>query len=214
VSFNFERDYEVHLLLAAPSAPPLWRADIWAKVFPILQSVAARARGVPVTASIQFEGPRNQPVKFGRIGWNDKGHSKWTHRPDAAYRFLSTEIWAPSRGVCTKDGVPPDFLFTVWNQGFFAKDSTFRDTVLIAVPACDRSFVEAGSRAADKIAEIASPKFRGRMRRPWARRIGGGVFTDALGDMPTTGLFRVGDVGHQNPGNDILEECWEQIEAG
>lgn len=214
MSFNFEREYEVHLLLADPSTPPLWRADIWAKVFPILQSLATHARGVPVTSSYQFEGSKKQPLKFSRIGWNDKGHAKWTHRQDTAYRFLSTEVWAPSRGACTKEGLPPDLLFTLWNEGFFVQDPTFRDTVLLAVPGDKSPLVEACSTAVLRLAEIARPKFHGRTRRPWARRFGQSAVTDSLGDMPTTGLFRIGDVGHQSPGNNILEEQWEELKSG
>lgn len=211
MSFDYEREYEVQLLLGDPSTPPLWHAETWQEVFPILRSVAKHARGVPITSSLQFEGAKNRSVQFGRIGWNDKGHAKWTHQIDTPYRFLNMEVWAPSRCACTKDGLPPDFLFILWNQGFFTQDSSFRDTVLLAVPANDATFVEACSKAAGQLAKIMQAKFHGRMTRPWARHFVN-VFTDALGDMPTTGLFRLGDVGHQSPGNEILEEQWKPVQ--
>ena len=212
MSFNFQREYEVHLLLGDPSAAPMWHRDTWSGVFPILQGVARSSRGVPVTSSSQFEGPKNKAVKFGRIGWSAEGHSKWTHSPDTAHRFLLTEVWAPSRGTCAKEPCPPDFLFVLWNQGYFSKEEvTFRDTVLLAVPATDAPAVETCIQAARQLTQIMRAKFHGRMTRPWARPFGKAMFTDCLGDMPTTGLFRVGPVHKQIPGNDMLVERWEPL---
>jgi hypothetical protein len=181
VTFDFERQYEVHLLLGDPSAPELWHADSWREIFPVLQPLAERARGAPITTSNQYEGAKNRPVRFGRIGWDDKGHAKWTHRADTLRRFLSAEVWAPSRAACAKGGVPPDFLFTLWNQAFFSQNPTFRDTVLIAVPASDAVSVQACNTVSEHLAKTMRAKFHGCMKRPWGRRFGPSMFTDALG---------------------------------
>jgi hypothetical protein len=213
VSYNFQREYEVHLLLGSPSATRLWQRDAWAEVFTILEGLARSPRGVPVTSSMQFESSNREPVKFGRIGWNLEGHSKWTHASETTHRFLSAEVWTPSRGACTKDGCPPDFLFVLWNQEFFSKDSTFRDVVLLAVPITDPRRVKACSEAARRLAAMTQARFHGRMVRPWARPFGKTMFTDCLGDMPTTGLFRLGQVRRGTPGNDILLERWEPLSS-
>jgi hypothetical protein len=209
--FNHQREYEAHVILGHPLAPPIWHSDQWAEVFPLLDSLANTARGTPVTRSDQFEAIVNKPVAFGRIGWSRKGHNKWTHSSETAHRFLRVEVWAPSRGVCDKDGQPPDLLFVVFNQGFFTtkETPTFRDAVILAVPVGDRSRVQACVTSATQIAKLIDAKFHGRMVRPWALPYGKTMFTDSLGDMPTIGLFRVGPVHTQTPGNDILQEHWE-----
>jgi len=168
------------------------------------------ARGTPVTRSDQFEASVNKPIGFGRIAWSKAGHGKWTHSEETKHRFLRTEVWAPSRGLCAKDEQPPDLFFAVFNEGFFANDSlTFRDVILLAVPVDNPSRVQACITSAARIAELVQARFHGHKVRPWALPFGESMFTDGLGDMPTTGLFRVGPVATQTPGNDILVEHWE-----
>jgi hypothetical protein len=213
--FNHQREYEAHVILGHPLAPRIWHSDQWAEVFPLLDSLAKSARGTPVTRSLQFAAVGNKPVAFGRIAWNRKGHNKWTHSCETPHRFLLVEVWAPSRGACAKDRQPPDLLFVVFNQRFFTTEApTFRDTVILAVPAGDRSRVQACVSSATQIGKRIEARFHGRMVRPWARPCGQTpcgqiMFTDSLGDMPTTGLFHVGPVHTQTPGNDILQEHWE-----
>jgi len=210
MTFNHNREYEAHLILGDPAVRSIWYWDRWVEVFSLLSSLAKTVRGAPVTRSDQFEATSNKPVQFGRIAWSREGHRKWTHSPETTHRFLGTEVWAPSRGVCTRDGQPPDLLFVIWNQGFFTKDSlTFRDVVLLAVPSEDDLRVTQCLASASRIADTLQARFHGRIARPWALPYGSAMFTDSLGGMPTTGLFRVGPVYCQTPGNEILQEHWE-----
>jgi hypothetical protein len=212
MGFDFKREYEVHSLLGSPDVPPLWNRKTWESVFPLLQSLARSARGVPAISSTQFESDGRKPVRFGRIGWNNDAHQKWTHSADTPHRFLSTEVWAPSRAACSKDGRPPDLFFIVWNAGYFTqKETTFRDTVLLAVPSENLSMVQECANVAGQLATILQAKFHGRMTRPWGRPVGKFAYTNALGDMPTTGLFRAGKKYQEEPGNAILEEHWQIV---
>jgi len=213
LAFNFQREYEAHVILGDPSSAPLWQGDRWATVFAALQPLSKQARGVAVTHSTQFTSPGNEAVSFGRIGWNPAGHSKWTHASETPHRFLMTEVWAPSRGLCQTDRCPPDFLFVLWNQEFFSTECTFRDVVVLAVPSANAVAVAACVSAAGRLAALTQAKFHGRMTRPWGRSIGNGGFTDCLGDMPTTALFRAGPVFKQTPGNEILLDPWEPVPA-
>jgi hypothetical protein len=211
MSFDFRREYNVHLLLGAPTAPPLWQRDRWAAFFPMLQSLARCARGGAVTSSTQFEASGRKTVKFGRIGWTPEAQTKWTHTAETPHRFLSTEVWVPSRGACDKDGKPPDLLFVLWNQGYFVKESTFRDTVLIAVPWEDAVAVQKCAEVAQRLSVMVQAKFHGRMKRPWGKPWGTIGYEQPLGVMPTGGLFRAGPHHMEEPGNGILIEKWDPV---
>ena len=160
---------------------------------------------------MQLEAAKNKSVLFGRIGWSEAGHQKWTHSSVTTNRFLQTEIWAPSRGICQRDGQPPDFLFVLSNEGHWAQDAlTFRDTILLAIPSADTSRTHSAAVASIEIAKLAKAKFHGTQLRPWGLPFGKSMYTDSLGGMPTTGLFRIGPVHTQTPGNEILQQHWRE----
>ena len=74
----YQREYTVFLLLAGPDAVDLWHLPIWTQFTQDLESYAHGARGKTAVRTIQYLSD-GKTVSFGRLGWDDKSHAKWTH---------------------------------------------------------------------------------------------------------------------------------------
>jgi hypothetical protein len=211
-----ERLYQCFVLLGSQDATPAWHWEQWRKIARELDPLLAAARGPASTSSTQKFLDRKGYVPFRRMGWGDKAHQKWTHGSatntnQTNWRFQSTEVWAPSRGVCATENAPPDVFFGIRNEGFIGNESLKFNPVLLLTVASDLTtdIAKVSASAASGIASIVEAKLLTRTIRPWARTFGKGMLTDCLSDALFVGLFRVGPRHAAEPSLSILEGDWQ-----
>lgn len=91
--------------------PPLWRRENWLKIVPVMSELVERLPRPVSILSYQTRPDRDQKLPFGRMGWNEAGHRKWTSEyleaPEPA-EFILTEFWAPGRSTWAEEGRPPE----------------------------------------------------------------------------------------------------------
>lgn len=214
---TWNRNYNLDLILGNPDNEPLWDWRQWSKLVPLLDPLMRNNIGSIGVASTQFEGKK--PVKFGRLGWDDKSHQKWTHNSPLSslaihankWKFLSTEIWVPSRGSCARDGHSPDIFFFLRNEGFWGEEGlTINPLVLISIAQdVDVEMLQMERSLASYIASVVDAKLHATKSRPWAISTSTGVITDSIADIAVSGLFKPGPVRKQQPTTAILSEDWE-----
>ena len=72
-------DYDAYCILGDPDAPALWNWPVWERFRVEFDPLIKAARGSPGVRSTQYLPNRGGTVKFGRIGWKEADHQKWTH---------------------------------------------------------------------------------------------------------------------------------------
>lgn len=211
----FSRDYEVFLLLAAPDAPPLWQAAQWVPFAASLDGIVAQARGKASVRCHQYN-PKGKSIPFGRLGWDDKSHAKWTHTQQATEaRFMSLEAWAPTWTICEKDDQAPDLFLALANEsllGLAGKTLQFSQRLVCAI-ATDMG-PEAASTLRLSMTQLAAQQdgvIFAHTRRKWGRAAYGG-FTGAIQDMLIGGLFRQNDPHAQPLDAAALCETWTLLD--
>lgn len=197
----FSREYEVFLLLAAPASPGLWQQEQWTPFADAVNGIVAQARGKGAVRSLQYN-PAGKLIAFGRMGWDARGHAKWTHTPATTdARFMSLEAWAPAWTICEKDDLAPDLFISLFNEDYLnhaGKPLLFGQRLVCAVATDLGQEAAATLRAAlaQLAARQAAPVFT-HARRPWGKAMLGG-FSSAIQDLALTDLFKPGDV-HARP---------------
>lgn len=214
----FSREYEVFLLLAAPDAPPLWDAAQWTPFAASLDGLMAQAgaRGKAGVRSHQYN-PKGKPIPFGRLGWNDKSHARWTHTAATTdARFMSLEAWAPTWTVCEKDDQAPDVFFALANEsllGLAGKPLQFGQRLVCAI-ATDMG-PDAAATLRQALAQLAAQQDAvvfAHARRQWGRASPYGGFTGAIQDMLIGGLFRQ-DAPHARPLDEAaFQDAWSKLD--
>lgn len=213
----FSREYEVFLLLAAPEAPGLWNAEPWMPFAAGLDGIMAQAasRGKAGVRSHQYN-PAGKLISFGRLGWNDKSHARWTHAPaSGAARFMSLEAWAPSWTVCEKDDQAPDVFLALANESLLGlpdKTLQFGQRLVCAI-ATDMG-PEAAATLQTSLAQLAAQQnavIFARTRRQWGKASAYGGFTGAIQDMLVGGLFRQDDPHALPLDAQAFREAWTRL---
>lgn len=217
--FDYDRLYELRLVLGSPSAVPLWNWQEWRGVAQVLDPLMRTSRGKTTIRSAQFLDGIKHPVLFGRMGWSDKSHQKWTHESpvnspaSTHWKFLDMEAWAPSWTLCEKQGRPPDVFFAMRNECFNPPyRSTFNPTVLLAIA---HDLPQQMKNEADQVGAKLSHDLRATLYafqvRPWGLPFGSGgdLHTGLVSDLLTVGLFRVGPIHETEPSLQVLSETWE-----
>lgn len=211
----FSRDYEVFLLLAAPGAAPLWDAAQWTPFAASVDGLMAQARGKAGVRSHQYN-PRGKPIPFGRLGWDDKSHAKWTHTPvTTEARFMSLEAWAPTWTTCEKDDLAPDLFLALANEsllGLAGKPLQFSQRLVCAI-ATDMGCAAAATLR-QSLAHLAAQQDAvvfAHTRRQWGRAAYGG-FTGAIQDMLIGGLFRQDDPHARPLDASTFRAAWSSID--
>lgn len=213
-----ERVYHCYVILGSPSAEPAWHWNQWRRIAAALDPLVKAARGPAGTSSTQKFTDRKSYVPFRRMGWGDKAHQKWTHASptnanQAKWRFQSTEVWAPTPGVCKAEGKPPDVFFGMSNEGFVRDEPLKFNPVLFLAVASDLSpeIAESSAGAARRIGEIVGARLLAQTVRPWAKDLGDRLMTDVLNDALYVGLFRVGPRHDSDPQLTILAGDWRSM---
>lgn len=212
----FDRTYSVFLLLPSTHAPKLWQSQTWCEFAKTLGPYALTKRGKPSVRSDQY-GPGRKPIAFGRLGWDEKSHSKWTHADTARAdrQFLSVEAWAPSWNQSVRDNLAPDFFVAVMNESAFGQTGRalrFGQRIICAM--CDdSSHCLALEAALAGWAKKLDAQVFAKQRRPWGFDAGAGGFSGAVQDLIYTGLFRPGSPHEHADVADRLAERWHVLNA-
>ena len=210
----FSREYEVFLLLAAPASPGLWLQEQWTPFADAVNRIVAQARGKGAVRSLQYN-PAGKLIAFGRMGWDAKGHAKWTHtQATTDARFMSLEAWAPAWTTCEKDDLAPDLFISLFNEDYLnhaGKPLLFGQRLVCAVATDLGQEAAATMRAA--LAQLAAkqqaPVFA-HARRPWGKAMLGG-FSSAIQDLALTDLFKPGDVHARPLDASTFRGSWEML---
>ena len=210
----FSREYEVFLLLAAPASPGLWLQEQWTPFADAVNHIVAQARGKGAVRSHQYN-PAGKLIAFGRMGWDARGHAKWTHtQATTDARFMSLEAWAPAWTTCEKDDLAPDLFISLFNEDYLnhaGKPLLFGQRLVCAVATDLGQEAAATMRAA--LAQLAAkqqaPVFA-HARRPWGKAMLGG-FSSAIQDLALTDLFKPGDVHARPLDAATFRGSWEML---
>ncbi len=210
----YKRDYTVFLMLTGPDAESLWHEPVWTAFAADLAPYANGPRGSTAVRTTQFD-VDGKAISFGRLGWNDQSHAKWTHADDAAgRRFCHVEAWTPSWRQCERDDRAPDFYFGLANEallGVPGKTLQFNQRLVCALAA------DQGNESLASLQHMLR-RWAGRLRapllacqqRPWGSQSGGG-FVGAIQDLISTGIFKPGDRHLRTPDADSLKEIWTLV---
>jgi hypothetical protein len=215
-----DREYEVYAILGGPTAPLPWVHATWDEVSAALDPLIQAARDRSAVRSDQLRpkpGSLNQrAISFGRIGWNEHGARKWTHKEDGQLlsgepaEFTTSEVWAPSWNACERDGLAPDAYFAMRNDSDFATRAIFSSICILASASDLGSESTAQARrSAEAIATVLQAAVRGYCVRPWGRRIEGfGAYTDATNDLFIVGLFKPGPLDTEPASLSMFKDTW------
>ena len=212
------RDYETYAFLGDPSFVPLWHWSAWRKLIPELDPLVQRARGKASIRSTQYFSNSSGRVKFGRIGWRDADHQKWTHcspisaHESADWRFLAAELWAPAWTQCEREDLAPDVFLSLRSDSINSKPMSFDPVVILAVAneLAQREATQVGALVS-RLSELLAAKLIARSRRPWGGPVGIAGFTDSIQDLHLSGLFKPGD-RHKRPVDlATLDGSWDLV---
>ena len=216
------RDFDVFVLLGNPSEPDIWTWSAWPAVVEALTPLVVACRGRATVRTTQFERDGKTEILFGGIGWNEAGHQKWVHgsprnaESSQGWRFLTAELWAPAWSTCERDGSPPDLFFEVRNEAFWDRPEgglRFNPVVLLAVASdLGHQIVERALEATQHLSTRLAAVLVVRQRRPWGKPFGGAGLTDAIQDLISVGLFRLGSP-HSRPVDEttFVETTWTRV---
>jgi hypothetical protein len=214
-------EYETFVLLGDPSVPPPWDWAVWRRLVPALDPLIRAARGKPAVRSTQYAPDRKGTVKFGRLGWKDADHQKWTHDSPTtgaearSWGFVDVEVWAPAWTTYEREDRAPDVFLTVANEALgsgFRQGLLFSPVIVLAVVAeLARREPAALAAAVAALRELSAAKLVGHRRRPWGRPFGSVGFTGSIQDLAVSGLFKPGKRHQGELGFHVFAEKWEPV---
>lgn len=217
----FDRQYEVFVVLGDPTAEPAWTETRWKCISDVLDPLVQKARDRAAVRSCQLRSetgsPNQRAISFGRIGWNAQGHKKWVHASvsgSPSIEFLNAEVWAPSWTTCEREGRAPDIYVCIRNPKSTPREHVSFNPVLIVAVALDADdqIVSRARASAEALSTVLGAVLRARCCRPWGVRFGdSGGFTDAIGDLCTTGLFKLGSWTQRPPSLEMFRTSWEMF---
>jgi hypothetical protein len=194
--FN-DRQYDLFVMLGNPAVEPAWFEVTWQRIAATIDPLIQSARSSAAVRSTQLKvgsgSPNQRAISFGRIGWNIQGHKKWVQASRSDDReFISSEVWAPSWSTCEREARAPDTYFAIRNEQSSSRQQVSFNPICILAVARDQSssIIEQGRKSAEAIAQILETVLRVHCARPWGYRFGEVAFTNAIGDLIVTGLFK------------------------
>jgi hypothetical protein len=217
--------YDAYCVLGDPDAPALWNWVAWERFRVALDPLIKAARGKPAVRSTQYLPDRAGAVKFGRIGWTEADHQKWTHgspinqRESMSWGFLSAEVWAPAWMACQREGRPPDVFLSIADESLGGrsggKEFSFNPVIVFAVESeIARREVPLVSAVVTSLWRLTSPKLVGYRQRPWGVSFGSTSFTSSIQDLVVSGLFKPGRRHGVGVGFHLLADEWEPVSEG
>jgi len=198
---NFDREFQVALILGSIDAVPIWNPGYWPKLIGALGPLVNVARG---EAGAQW----GYTERFGeRLKFVERTSQSWHDPPASDGVFQIWNLLAPSDQVCVAEQRCPDLYVSIRNKrGLPASRAKFGTYVLIAVGADVPSADNLLHLAGERIAASVSAVMFARKRRPW----GFASETGYNGGISETQWF-VGGPLDREPSEDILCEEWEHV---
>ena len=214
------KEYDVYAVLTGPRTTPAWSWEKWSDIAKSLEPFATSTRGKTSLRTMQVSKDTQKKLPFGKLGWDNKSHSRWAHGSSAnlteskRWVFYSAEAWAPSWTQCEKEDDAPDFFMSLNNAHIRGETekSQFGAKLIVALSALESETRRSDFRLAVlSISKTVASPITVWKRRHWARPFGTLGYTDALNDLGVIALFRVGPC-HERPLNlETFQEEWTQI---
>jgi hypothetical protein len=215
--------YDTYIVLGDPAAAALWHWKVWKRFSPAIDPLIQAARGKPAVRSTQYLPNRAGEVKFGRLGWKESDHQKWSHgsptnkEASESWSFLSLEVWAPVWTVCERENLAPDVFLSIADEslgGGYCQDLMFNPVVVFAaVSAFAQGHPSAVSAVVSALRELTAAKLVGYQRRPWGKALGSVGFTNSIQDLAVSGLFKPGPRHKGEFGFHLFADRWEPVSA-
>lgn len=154
---------------------------------------------------------------MGKLGISEKAEAKWLHDystfPERKnWLFHSVDLWAPSRSACANQGLAPDFYLGIANEAYYKIPSPFLfNPYIVVASAIDKGeeFNADVNNLASKLVEQTKSVLHIHKISPWGRACLLG-FTDAIGDLITSTVFKPGLRQVDIPLNDQIQDYWKQ----
>ena len=216
MSFH-ERSFHLHVILGDPTKARIWEWVVWPKIAQVIDPLVTGSRGPAAVRSYQ-NGTDRKWIRFGRIGWNVNGHQKWVHgsprnvSESRNWWFLNMELWAPSWSICRREGMAPDVYFAFSNEGFegFKGDYstlTFNPYLVLAV--AEQSVVgKLCEDVAANLTALLNARLHAYQKRNWGLPFSDFAFSNSIGDLMVSSVFKPGPVHRMEPTLDILDGEW------
>jgi hypothetical protein len=212
-----ERLYDVYVILASPTSTPAWEWPVWQKVSALWTPLLQGCRKPNAVRTTQVAGRKK--IAFGRLGWNQKDHQKWTHGSSQTvdrcrdWKFIGAEVWSPSWTACEKEHKAPDFFLRIINECLFTNSTQkvhFNQKFVIAAAAdLSEEFLALARQATTDTAQQFGAVRVLYQRRPWGFAWGSGLaFTGAIQELGTIGLFKPGRLHDRPLDEGAFSEKW------
>jgi len=215
--------YDTYFVLGDPDAEPLWNRRVWSSAVVALDPIIRSARGRASVRSVQYLPDQKGTVKFGRIGWNAKGHQKWAHgspvnyQESALWDFLSVEVWAPGWNICGREDRAPDVFLDITDGsgGLGYNQSLSVNPVVVFAVTVDLStrLLNEIQHAVKELLRLTNAKLAGWKRRQWGSSVGSGIFTNSIQDLRFSGLFKPVLTHKHKIDFDIIAGAWNPIDV-
>lgn len=181
-----QRNYVLYLILGKDAPAPIYEWAVWKGLVPALDPIVGAARGHPGMHSSQIDQITRRLVPFGKLGWNERSHMRWTHKSpltaatSGAWFFEATQIYAPHWPTCVREDAAPDVYVHLHAEP--AKDAgPFDLALLLALYAglprhiLERTVPDAIAAAAGRMNALLVAT----QESPWGRTTGSG-YTDII----------------------------------
>ncbi len=203
----------VFTVLGSPTAEEPWYSNKWSSISKILDPLIDASRGSPQIQVMEIEGKKF--CKFGKIGWNEQGHQKWTFESPQTQGFStqrmfhSMKLSSPSWAICWNEKTPPDLLIAMKNGRAWYTDATFNPAFTLIVRTCLTARLSEPVKATvAKIADILDARLVATTERPFAVKEPKGGITDCFIDLANVFLLAPGDQHLKPPSVQILNSTW------
>jgi len=219
----YARIYDLYVILGATNSPELWQWKNWQLVVAGINPFISVTRGKAAIRTTQFCNTNKKYVSFGRIGWNDKGHQKWTHgspitgKESDSWYFMGMELWSPDWNVSERENLAPDLFFKIRNEVSSHRKTPIKFNQIIIFAVCVDAGQAVRANARKWVQELSikldSP-LTAYQERTWGKAFGNSFgFSDSIQDMALTGLFKVGDYHNRPVDLETFAESWTLLPA-
>jgi hypothetical protein len=167
----------VSIAIVGRARPPLWHWETWRKLVLALDPLtSAVSAGISVRSTQGLKSDGFKDLKFGKLGWNEKSHQKWTHdSPETLdksndWTFCHGDVCAPSTAACFRERRAPE-LFCSFENAFIIgapRAGQFNQFFHLALPKRDARVKSARVVGiASEIADILDASHRLVSEAPW-----------------------------------------------
>jgi hypothetical protein len=212
------RIYDLYVILGATNSPELWQWKNWQLVANGLNPFVLVSKNKAAIRTTQFSYADKKHISFGRIGWNEKGHQKWTHgspitsKESDSWYFMGMELWSPDWNVSEREKLAPDFFFSIRSEVSSHRKTPikFNQIIIFAISIDAGETVRANARKwVQELSRRLDSPLTAYRERAWGKAFGSsGGFSNSIQDMAFSGLFKVGDYHSRPVDLETFAESW------